>query len=415
MSGLQSDLLRGLDSAGSFLPDRLNPDQLPAFQFMREAMEPDSRKLGELLAEEQISLAYRALSRHVNQFIESPRPEHVKQSVDLMQTVFNSSRDNDELIGSLLNARRANYSLADHMAVVGLLMLQAAAVVEDDPEVWPVLAGGAMLADLGKAGVDEATLLKEGRLPPEEWKPFFDHPCIAAAWLTKAGADKRIALMTAQHHEHLDGSGYPFRLHDDEIHRWSRLCAIVDAFASLTAGRPFRKPLSPQRAVWLIQAELGSRFDPDLFAAWLPIVLSTPGQAGAGSVGRAPKSPAPLDAYQPLPWVVMLPDEQVEHGGPSARTAERRRFARFATHLWCRVQVQHPTSVEQALSIWVRINELSRGGISFAYPSRLGTGQALWIHIPGQSIHRGRTLKAIVLHSRRSPSNLNVIGAKFDG
>jgi len=76
-------------------------------------------------------------------------------------------------------------------------------------------------------------------------------------------------MMVYQHHEHIDGRGYPVRIMGDEIHPWAKLLAVVDVFDALTGKRSYRRPMSSQAALDHLQARAGRQFDPKVVDCWI--------------------------------------------------------------------------------------------------------------------------------------------------
>ncbi len=118
--------------------------------------------------------------------------------------------------------------------------------------------------DVGKIGVRDAVLLKQGKLDDEEWKLMKRHPQIGAQII----GNQRSELMTLareialNHHEKWDGNGYPCGLGGDEIPVSARIAAISDVFDALTSQRPYKEAWSIEKAVALISEESGRHFDP---------------------------------------------------------------------------------------------------------------------------------------------------------
>lgn len=76
-------------------------------------------------------------------------------------------------------------------------------------------------------------------------------------------------MMVYQHHERLDGSGYPAAVCGDEIHPWARICAVADVFDALTCQRPYRKPLPKLEVCEHLSRHAGKWFDSDIVARWV--------------------------------------------------------------------------------------------------------------------------------------------------
>lgn len=118
----------------------------------------------------------------------------------------------------------------------------------------------ALLHDVGKTMVSEATLTKPGPLNEHEWTEMARHPALGAKLIDHPDlADVR--LWTLAHHERPDGSGYPFGLTGDAIPLGARIIAVADAYAAMTSNRPYRAALSRQGALVELVRGAGTQFD----------------------------------------------------------------------------------------------------------------------------------------------------------
>ena len=96
---------------------------------------------------------------------------------------------------------------------------------------------GAYLHDLGKIEVPDCVLQKPGRLTPAEWALVKRHPTVGRR-LLEVTFMAPVGVIVEQHHEKLDGSGYPYGLSDDAILTESYIVAVVDTFDAMTTDRP---------------------------------------------------------------------------------------------------------------------------------------------------------------------------------
>jgi HD-GYP domain-containing protein (c-di-GMP phosphodiesterase class II) len=86
-----------------------------------------------------------------------------------------------------------------------------------------------------------------------------------------------ILMMTYQHHERIDGSGYPCSVPDLEIHPWAKLCAIVDVFEAITSDRPYLVPCSVESALNFMESGRDKQFDGDMLDVWVRLQKSSGG------------------------------------------------------------------------------------------------------------------------------------------
>lgn len=131
------------------------------------------------------------------------------------------------------------------------------------------IAIGALLHDVGKRFIPATILNKVDRVTPEEREAIESHPTRGYAELCPTNElDFGQLMMVYQHHERVDGTGYPVRVGKDEIHPWARLLAVVNAFDALTARRPHRHPATPESVLAYQRQHAGTRFDGDFVECW---------------------------------------------------------------------------------------------------------------------------------------------------
>ncbi|MBU3911083.1 MAG: HD domain-containing protein [Candidatus Omnitrophica bacterium] len=125
------------------------------------------------------------------------------------------------------------------------------------------------LHDIGKIGIPDAILNKNGSLTPEEWSIMKQHCEIGARILEPIEKLKNVAVIVRYHQEKYDGTGYPEGLKGEEIPLESRIIAVVDAFHAMTSDRPYRKALSEEAALSELKNNAGTQFDPVVVAAFI--------------------------------------------------------------------------------------------------------------------------------------------------
>ena len=131
---------------------------------------------------------------------------------------------------------------------------------------------GGYLHDIGKIGIRDAVLLKPGRLTPEERTIIEDHPKIGIDILQAVDLPEEVVRFVQDHHERLDGSGYPRGLRDDEVSIQARIAAVADMYDAVTSDRPYRSPMTPGEAVDLLRSESGRFLDPRVVLAMAAVV-----------------------------------------------------------------------------------------------------------------------------------------------
>jgi HD-GYP domain-containing protein (c-di-GMP phosphodiesterase class II) len=122
--------------------------------------------------------------------------------------------------------------------------------------------------DIGKIGVSESVLLKPAELNEAEWDAMRRHPVIGENIVSSIRRFQPGLFLVRNHHERIDGRGYPDGLSGEEIPLTVRIVAISDAYDAMTTTRPYRGALAPEAALSELEANAGTQFDADLVGAF---------------------------------------------------------------------------------------------------------------------------------------------------
>jgi len=125
-----------------------------------------------------------------------------------------------------------------------------------------VLGYVARVHDVGMLAVDDGLLLSSRRLSAEERRDIEGHPQASVQMLRSIELASRVSEIILGHHEHWDGRGYPRGVSGDQIPLGSRVLAVVDAWESMTSGRPYREPVAEEDAIAELRRCAGTQFDP---------------------------------------------------------------------------------------------------------------------------------------------------------
>lgn len=137
-----------------------------------------------------------------------------------------------------------------------------------DPQRLRQIYWGALLHDLGKVGIPDAILLKQGPLTEDEWLVMRTHPEIGQRILASVPFMAEAAEIVFCHEERFDGTGYPRGLSGAAIPLAARLFAVIDTLDAMTSDRPYRKGLSFDAAQAEIVHLAGTQFDPQAVEAF---------------------------------------------------------------------------------------------------------------------------------------------------
>ena len=129
------------------------------------------------------------------------------------------------------------------------------------------LRRAALLHDVGKLGVSNAILDKPGKPDDAEWAAIRRHPVLGRELLARVPVLADTAFVAGTHHERLDGRGYPDGAAAADLGPDSRIASVADVFDALSAERPYRAAMPIPDALALMARDVGTAFDPDVFAA----------------------------------------------------------------------------------------------------------------------------------------------------
>ena len=158
-------------------------------------------------------------------------------------------------------AARDPYSAAHGEAVTCLAERLAGELGLDEPEVEALKAYGP-LHDLGKIGIADSVLSKQGPLTEEECELVRQHTLIGESIMRPLSPGSQALAMIRSHHERWDGKGYPDEMKGEDIPLLARIVAVADVYHAIISHRPYRGGASPVQAVQEIKAMTGTQFDP---------------------------------------------------------------------------------------------------------------------------------------------------------
>jgi len=171
------------------------------------------------------------------------------------------------------------------------------------------IAVGALLHDVGKIGVPDSILTKEGSLSSEEWACVRKHPVLGKQILEQAPELTDVIPLVLHHQERYDGSGYPQRLRGEDIPLGARIIAAADAYHAIRSNRPYRSGRTHHEAVLELRRCSGTQFDPQVLSTMLWVLEEeeelrylAPWPAEAAEVASATTSSGAPPLAAPFPW-----------------------------------------------------------------------------------------------------------------
>jgi HD-GYP domain-containing protein (c-di-GMP phosphodiesterase class II) len=132
------------------------------------------------------------------------------------------------------------------------------------------IGSGLIVHDVGKSLIDQRILNKRGPLNKHEWAVMKEHPDNGVKLLRGSGQVGEEALVIVRdHHEKIDGSGYPRGLRGDAIHMYARIASLADIFDALTTRRPYKLAERSFPALRIMRDEMGEGLDRELFTEFV--------------------------------------------------------------------------------------------------------------------------------------------------
>lgn len=298
-----------------------------------------------------------------------------------------------EALGRLLQLGPREHRLDGHMLRTGLgCALLAARLRPGDEDLLHDAAQAGLMHDLGMRQIDDHLLQKQGQLALAEWHRVEQHPVRGAALLEHCSQVRPGAVEAVRdHHERLDGHGYPGERPGRTLSPATRLCAIVDTFDTIAAARPYRRAIHPLDALGAMRDGVGAHFDSVAFEAFCALVREQlerdPGRAdpltpcdtkeGRPSITRILHSP-------PGGMPPYIPD-----GGNAMNQywdSERRTNDRTPVRLRVKgrvIRLGKPGQAEPGDEVDLVTVDLSPGGVQLLSPWALSRGDVLLLTIPG--------------------------------
>lgn len=119
---------------------------------------------------------------------------------------------------------------------------------------------GGLVHDLGKIGTPDAILNKPDKLTDDEYTVMKNHTLLGVKLIENHPLEKLVIDSVADHHERLDGKGYPFKKASAGISLHAQIMSVSDAFDAMTSSRPYREGMSPEKALSILKNEIGKQF-----------------------------------------------------------------------------------------------------------------------------------------------------------
>ena len=205
--------------------------------------------------------------------------------------------DIDTIHRLVLAAEYKDENTGDHIVRVGnysaLIAEELGLAAKDVQNIFYA----APMHDIGKIGIPDTILMKQGKLTDEEFNIMKTHTTIGGQILANSNAEILIVAeqIALSHHEKWNGKGYPRGLSGDKIPLAGRIVSIADVFDALTSRRPYEEPYPVEVALEIIKKERGQHFDPDVADVFLE------------NIDQVLQIRAPMDSlFESFPYLMAL-------------------------------------------------------------------------------------------------------------
>lgn len=182
---------------------------------------------------------------------------------DVVERLLNDILSSDDIVFHIDQLRDTDAYLFDHGINVAILSIVVGIISGMSRSALKDLATGAILHDIGKLFLDQNVLNKPGPLSPEEFSLAKHHSRLGYEVMKKfPEITQEAAIISLNHHERFDGSGYPMGISGDSIGVFSEIVGLVDVFDAMTSDRVYAKKVSPYKAVQVLLKGSETLFNP---------------------------------------------------------------------------------------------------------------------------------------------------------
>lgn len=221
--------------------------------------------------EEKAKLIYSTASDIMQDLFDNPSsPETVVKTKSVSHIILDQIYSDPRALVSLMKVSSYDYYTYTHCINVSVYSLGIARAIKLDRESMKVLGEGSILHDIGKSRIDIEIVNKPGPLSDEEFTQMKHHCNLGEEILSQMGErDSRLLQIVSQHHEKLNGTGYPRGLKDDEISMFAQIVTIADVFDALTTRRSYKEALSSFQAFRIMKNKMDGHFNTKILDSFI--------------------------------------------------------------------------------------------------------------------------------------------------
>lgn len=226
----------------------------------------DNTKKAKVLYQCAIGIAHDIFDQPQNQETISRSKGIVENTIRLL------GRGSDAFIQMISLSGHDYYTYTHCVNVLTFTVSLLSAMGFKDQKYLKEAGMGALLHDVGKSKVPLDVLNKPGRLTEDEWMIMKKHPIFGAEIVEKARIPDRGVDIIVQHHERVNGRGYPYGLGAGNIPIASQVVSLVDAYDAMTTDRVYQKAISPFEALRIITQEMKDHYEPQMVETFIKML-----------------------------------------------------------------------------------------------------------------------------------------------
>ncbi|MEP4890760.1 MAG: HD-GYP domain-containing protein [Aliiglaciecola sp.] len=263
-----------IDPSKEFTPE---PESDVDTTLSSQAQDPRSSK-GHITFDAEIAVAKqlhekgKVIQNRMLKLVAKGLPVDLKLPKEFTEQLVGSIDRNPNALMCLTKIREKDSYLLEHSLNVAILLANFAQFIELPEIEVQELALAGFLHDIGKIKIPDSILHKPGRLTDPEMNIMRDHVFHGIQTLEEIGLPEHIIKIMSEHHERLDGYGYPEGLRGEEISKYGRMIAIVDTYDAITADRCYKSGMSSQKALKILLGDSPVKYDLPLVQMFIKCV-----------------------------------------------------------------------------------------------------------------------------------------------
>ena len=331
-------------------------------------------------------------------------PDRTERAANVVEAMINHVLDDTQVASHLLEMAGHERSTASHMFFVSTFAIVLGAQVfgADEPTLRDLGFAG-MLHDIGKLAIPREILNKPGKLTREELHYVQQHPIESVRLIGgNPHVSSRARQIILQHHERVDGRGYPLGLADRILLAESKVLCIVDSFHAMIGARRYRAPMTPSDALRVLAAQSGKQFDPDMVQQWREVF----GQyyvntwSGGELQNASEDELSPHHEHRPTVAAPTAPKDRPERSPCNGRAVVRCRYAGRLTDATCAPD-----------QFGAPVRDISQAGMCIHASHPMYRGEVVYLRLP---VERQATwMKAVVAWCSCREGGIYRIGVRF--